>query len=84
MEVCRLSPQHLCCILRRLYSSFVGLAVMLILIPVPTWVASLMQDVQKQKMEAVSAKPRVETALTDHSGRLMLVYKGSRKVSDRQ
>jgi hypothetical protein len=35
-------------------SSFVGLAVMIVLIPVPAWVASLMQGVQKQKMKAVS------------------------------
>jgi hypothetical protein len=36
------------------WSSFVGLAVMVALMPVPAWVATFMQGVQKQKMEAVS------------------------------
>ncbi|EKM56944.1 uncharacterized protein PHACADRAFT_254352 [Phanerochaete carnosa HHB-10118-sp] len=38
------------------WSSFVGLAVMIALLPVPTWVASLMQGVQKQKMKATDAR----------------------------
>ncbi len=40
--------------LRILYSTFVGLAVMVILFPAPAWIASLMGDVQKRKMESVS------------------------------
>ncbi|EKM56938.1 uncharacterized protein PHACADRAFT_208107 [Phanerochaete carnosa HHB-10118-sp] len=38
------------------WSSFVGLAVMIVLLPVPTWVASLMQGVQKQKMKATDGR----------------------------
>ncbi|KIP03407.1 hypothetical protein PHLGIDRAFT_242940 [Phlebiopsis gigantea 11061_1 CR5-6] len=38
------------------WSSFVGLAVMIVLLPVPTWVASLMQGVQKSKMKATDAR----------------------------
>ena len=37
-------------------SAFVGLAVMILLAPVPTWVASLMSGVQKEKMKAVSCR----------------------------
>ena len=35
------------------HSSFVGLAVMIILFPVPAWVAKTLSGVQKAKMKAV-------------------------------
>ncbi len=37
-----------------LYSAFIGLAVMLLLLPLPAWVASLMNEVQQQQMKSVS------------------------------
>ncbi|GJE86639.1 multidrug resistance-associated ABC transporter [Phanerochaete sordida] len=41
------------------WSSFVGLGVMVALLPVPTWLAARLQDVQKQKMKVTDA--RVQT-----------------------
>ena len=38
------------------WSSFVGLAVMVALTPVPAWVATLTNTVQKQKMKATDAR----------------------------
>ncbi|PSR73260.1 hypothetical protein PHLCEN_2v10875 [Hermanssonia centrifuga] len=38
------------------WSTFVGLAVMVILFPAPAWIASLMGDVQKRKMESTDAR----------------------------
>ncbi len=38
------------------WCSFVGLAVMIILAPVPTWIATLTNAVQKEKMRATDAR----------------------------
>ncbi|EKM56946.1 uncharacterized protein PHACADRAFT_172648 [Phanerochaete carnosa HHB-10118-sp] len=43
------------------WSSFVGLVVMIILLPVPTWVATRMQGVQVEKMMATDARVQKAT-----------------------
>ncbi len=50
----QLSPFFLFLMLNNLYSAFIGLAVMFLLLPLPAWVASLMNDVQQQQMKSVS------------------------------
>ncbi len=48
------------------WSSFVGLAVMVALTPVPGWVASLTSTVQKQKMKATDARVQNVTESKRH------------------
>jgi hypothetical protein len=45
-------------------SCFVGLAIMLILTPVPAWVATLTNTVQKEKMKATDARVQTVTEST--------------------
>jgi hypothetical protein len=51
------------------WSSFVGMAVMIALIPVPAWAATLMQSLQEVKMQAVSTLAMLQPYI-NHSSTL--------------
>lgn len=53
MEVCYVPFDLVIAYLCSIHSAFVGLAVMVALIPVPTWFATRMSGMQKEKMNCV-------------------------------
>lgn len=61
------------------WSSFVGMAVMVVLIPVPAWAATMMQSLQKAKMQAVCNRRVYLKNECSHMSRLMPVSSLSRK-----
>jgi hypothetical protein len=61
------------------WASFVGLAVMMVLMPVPAWFATLMQGVQKEKMEAVSSTSQVVCSCLTKERRRMLASSRSQR-----
>ncbi|PSR81333.1 hypothetical protein PHLCEN_2v6412 [Hermanssonia centrifuga] len=64
------------------WSAFIGLAVMFLLLPLPAWVASLMNDVQQQQMKSVSTFLCLEYSDWPDPNwpRLTLVFKVSLRV----
>ncbi|KAJ3551734.1 hypothetical protein NM688_g4534 [Phlebia brevispora] len=63
------------------WSSFVGLAVMVVLFPVPAWVGNRMHSTQKKKMKATDARVQKVTEMMN-ALRMIKLFGWERRVSE--